>query len=96
MSFDLILPFLNSGQCLSGVLVPLTLIIQSLLIVSKRSVDVVLECHLFIIMLLGIEKTQKHQIYVLAQSPIVVPLLLSSHHRYLMNALVLLLRDLPL
>ena len=32
------------------------LVIPILLIMSKRNVDVVLECHLFIIMLLGIEK----------------------------------------
>jgi len=47
---------MNRGQRLSGGLVPLTLVIPILLIVSKRCVDIVLECHLFIVMLLGIEE----------------------------------------
>ena len=52
----MVLPFLNRGQRLSGGLVPLTLVIPVLLIVSKRGVDIVLEYHLLIVMLLGVEE----------------------------------------
>jgi len=37
-------------------LVPLTLVILILLIVSNRGVDRVLKCHLLIVMLLGVEE----------------------------------------